>query len=333
MQKALKEVPRRGGLYNWIFNFKGEIRQYSDALNELKNYDIVQINMSPIDQIMIPEVSRILKGTSTVLVLNNDYVCEKWTDWNLSPLYYEELQRLGDCVFGTEPYQTSHLIKGSFCMPHPTWTHMVNKIGVDRNTPKKSVEINFLFHWWEGRTYDSGLLVKRLRDYFTKKGKTLHARLISYNYGNDRLKQWTKTLFDELIPLKDYWEWIQTVGNADLVVDLCSYHTYGRNGVDCAAMGIPLVSSKGMFSSQHCYPEMSVDSFDLVQVEKKIIRVIEDKPWVSEQLLVAKEKMEYFSYANSMERYLAMIKTQMLKVSKPKNGHFYEWDEEGRVFK
>jgi len=124
MKAALDEVPRRSGMYNWMFLFKGEMVPINEVSKDyLEKFDVVQVNLSPVDQVLVPEVRRILgNNSSTLLIANNDYVCEAWGKWGTHPLYYHQVQEVADAVFGTEPYQTSQLRDDAYCIPHPTWT-------------------------------------------------------------------------------------------------------------------------------------------------------------------------------------------------------------------
>ena len=93
-----------------MFLFKGEMVPYNEATQDkLESVDVVQVNMAPVDQMLLKELHDKLKKTSTVLIGNNDYVCEAWDTWHQHPLQYEQAQSYVDGIFGTEPYQTSHL--------------------------------------------------------------------------------------------------------------------------------------------------------------------------------------------------------------------------------
>ena len=78
IKDTLKEVPARSGFYNWLFAFKGDIASYENVVDgtvNLHDYDVVHINLPPIDQVMIFDIRKRLGWNSkTKLVLNNDYV-------------------------------------------------------------------------------------------------------------------------------------------------------------------------------------------------------------------------------------------------------------------
>ena len=91
IKHCLSEQPHRAGMYNWIFAHKGEIRTYWDAQDELEDYDVVHVNMSPMDMSIVPEIRRKLgRSSDTKLVINNDHVCEIWKKWDHNPYYYHQ---------------------------------------------------------------------------------------------------------------------------------------------------------------------------------------------------------------------------------------------------
>ena len=327
MKIALEEVPRRSGMYNWMFLFKGQINNFNDCMEELENYDVIQVNMSPVDQSIIPEIHERLKNSSTKLVLNNDYVCEDWGRWHMPTLQYERIQKMGDMVYGTEPRQTSHMIEGSFCMPHPTWVSMLSKVGIDNDWPDDHKILSSLFHWWEGRSFNQSLLFERLRRYLVKKKFTVHTKTLGYSPEHDVSKKWRKLMFDAQIGLMDYPEFLEHLGRSDLVLEQSAYHTYGRTSVDTACIGIPTIGTNRVFSMRHCWPNMICDPFDLRTQEKIAKKVIEDPGWTQEQLKLARKKVEYFNYKNSKKRYLRALEIASESRSPPKKG-YYTWNEE-----
>ena len=90
--------------------------------------------MSPLDFQTVIEIREELtktNNTHTKLVINNDYVCECWSEWGTMPAYYDSVQKLGDMVFGTEPHQVSNMVNGAFCIPHPTNTEWLKRLTTD----------------------------------------------------------------------------------------------------------------------------------------------------------------------------------------------------------
>ena len=292
--KTLQEQPARSGMYNWIQVFKGDIKTFWDAKECLEDYDVVQVNMSPIDMPMIPELRHLLKGSSTKLVINNDYVCEYWGKFDISPMYYEQVQRMGDMVFSTEQHQVSNMIKGTYCLTHPTNTHAIKHMGTGLPLQES---VGFIYHWWAGMTYLPGLLLNKIKKKYGLK------RISMYGYDNkwDEQQKWNGLLFDNIAPLSLFPDFAEQIQTEKVLYDPNPFHTYGRNGVELACWKLPVVGSNRVFSYQMLFPELTIDPFDRIDAKDKFKKVF--KGQIDNILDNAYENVEYFNYKNSEERW------------------------------
>jgi len=325
VKDCLEEVPRRGGMYNWLFLFKGEILPYQ-YVDDFEKYDVIQVNMSAVDMNLIPEIRRKLgKSSSTMLVINNDYVAESWAGLGTHPLYYEQIQRLGDMVFGTEPYQTSCLIDGAFCMPHPHYVEVLKHVSIDEKD-KESDSVAVMFHWWEGKTYLPALLIQKI-----KQQKRIFARIYGYREEYDDMKRWSKALWDERVTHLRYPDFIEHLLQNTIFIEPVQYHTYGRTTVDTAILGIPTVGSNRVFSMRKCFPYTSFDPVDIKGMTRAVLRLLEDEDFREKVVRKAKEQAEYFNYKNSKKRFLAALEMAQKGAHHLKNA-FWVWDEKNEMF-
>lgn len=295
IKSALQEQPARSGLYNWIFAHKGEINCFESIRNNLQDYDVLQVNMSPADMAIIPEIRRLIDGSDTKLVLNNDYVCEYWGKWGLNPYYYDSIQRMGDMVFGTEPFQVSNMINGTFCIPHPTNTKYLKMVGTDQHEDS----VGFIYHWWNGDTYlASRLLNKIKRDFGVKQ-----AKIFAYNPDTDNMTKYKGQMWDEIVGDIPFPQYIQKIAGQRAVFDPCPFHTYGRNGVEAACLKYPLIPSNRTFSGRMLFPDLAIDPYDAKAAwdKFKLILTKTDKAEAISQK--AYEDVEFFNYENSVKRW------------------------------
>jgi len=309
MKKALDEVPRRGGYYNWLFLHKGEMLPFSQDI-DFEKYDVVSMNMSPVDQVLVPQVrAKIPKSSSTLLILNNDYVAEAWTTWGTHPIHYENIQALGDVCYSTEPHQVSLMREGTYTIPHPHWIKTLKHLNVQWN--HSSNNIGAIYHWWSGKSYIESLLFYKLQRKYPK----LWSRLYAY-YGKDEMRRWQKVLFNEQMKLLPYPEYLRSLATNKFLLENCRYHTYGRNTVDTAALGIPSVGSDRVFSMKLCWPEMCCDPIDGKKMMEIMEKVIKGGSWLDKQLDYAYEACEHFNYQNSRERYMSMVEETSRRLGK-----------------
>ena len=303
MKHCLEEIPRRGGMYNWIFLFKGSMMPISEVTPKiLEDYDVIQINLAPVDQLLIKRLRNMLpKSSSTLLIGNNDYTCEAWETWRQHPLQYLQAQDELDAVFGTEKHQVTHLRDDAYVIPHPHWISMLKHIGND-DLETDRYKVGAVYHWWENKAYSASLMLEKLR----RKYK-LVTRLYGYTPKNDPLVGWQKVMWDNIMPLMEYPKFQRSLMTNRFIIDNCSYHTYGRTSVDTAALGIPTIGSDRIFSMKQCFPNMCCDPFDLKTLSSIAERVLKDGRWLDEQMSIASDRCEYFNYKNSKSRYMEMV--------------------------
>ena len=304
MKDCLEEIPRRGGMYNWIFLFKGSMIPFNNVTKKiLEQFDVVQLNMAPVDQFLVKEVRRMIGNNSNTLIIgNNDYTCESWDTWSQHPLQYEQAQDELDAVFGTEPHQTSHLREDAYTIPHPHWIDMLKHIGNDDINIDK-FNVGSIYHWWEGKHYTQSLTFLRLRRNYPN----LVTRLYGYNGANDKNKKWQKVMWDKTMPLMEYPEFQRSLMTNRFIYDNCSYHTYGRTTVDCSALRIPCLGSDRIDSMKLCFPEMCCDPFDMRKQLEIMDKVLKGGKWFDKQMDYAYESSEYYNYHNSEKRYMIMV--------------------------
>jgi hypothetical protein len=299
MGNVLNEAPARGGLYNWLQVFKGDMKAY-DTVEDFEKYDVVQVNLAPVDMNYVHEIrDKLGKSSSTKLVLNNDYVVEAWGSWQLHPRYWEHVQKQADMLFATHPMQQAHMIDKTKWIPHPTNIKYISKIGVDQNVHR----VGFMYHWWEGKSFTNGTIAKRLKEWDRK----LSSKLYGYRQGVDENKRFVDSMFDEYDMGKGYYDYITDFAKNQVVVENSTCQTYGRTSVDTAAIGVPTAGSERVFSMKHCFPQTSHNPYDVKSLTASIKKLITDEKFRESVIKEAREKVEFFNYTNSKERYMEAL--------------------------
>jgi len=295
IKRCIEEQPARSGMYNWIFIHKGQINPYFAVKDRLEDFDQIQINMSPIDYPLIVEVAQKLKNSSTKLILNNDYVCEKWGELGWNPLQYDQAQRMGDMVFGTEPHQVSNMIDGSFCIPHATNTEVLKKLGTDH----KSNSLGYIYHWWMPGTYLASRTIKQVME----KYKIDQSVLYGYKEATDPMKQWKGMMWTKINSLLAFPDFAQEIQGHRIVYDPNPCHTYGRNGVELACLKKAVVGSNRVFSYNKLMPELTCDPFDHKATLERFKLAMGGTEKMEKIMDKAYEEVDYFNYKNSKKRW------------------------------
>ena len=313
IKQCLEEQPARSGMYNWIFAFRGSIASYWSVQDNLEDYDVIQVNMSPKDMPIIPMIREKLRNSSTKLVINNDYICEYWGKFGLDPWQYDHIQKMGDMVFSTEPHQVSNMIKGTYLLPHPTNTRLLKHLG--HNEDRES--IGFIYHWWAGSTHlPARTMALAANRYGLKTALYGYIKAGANPVENER---WIPSMFDKVYPGMSFPEFAELIQGEKVVYDPNMFHTYGRNGVELACFRKPVIGSNRVFSYNKLFPDLTIDPLDHNDAMAKFDKVVNGK--IDDILDRAYDEVEYFNYKNSIERFKAA-----LEESTERGG--YKWYEE-----
>ena len=298
INNTLNSFPECSGCYNWVNVFEGQVGYYDYVKEDLEKYDVVHINMVPASFARVVDAHNRLKNSSTKLVLNNDYLPEVWGKWKEDPMLYFNLQKLGDCVFGTEPIQTSQMIDGAFCIPHPTNTRQLRLF-----KSKGSNYLSVIYNNYDRNLYHTSLMTQRLKEEFKFK-----AKLLNYAKQNE-LHDYCKTYFDKIKGQIPFKEWIMELCTSKFAYVPHLYHGYNRAGVELACLGVPTVGSDRSYSLNVCFPDTVCNPLDFKKTRELFQKLhLEDefREKISKQ---AREKAEFFNYANSKQRFLEMLES------------------------
>ena len=294
----LEENLNRSGLYNWIQTFDGKISIPGDV-KDYNEFDIVHINMSKQDRYLPSHIRRKLnKDGKTILICNNDYTTELWEGVMEHPdiqrKYYED----ADLLFGTEYFQCTALseITGGkvYNLPHPTNTERLKTM---MNPDKKG----YIAVLW--RRYDKFAHVP----FLAARDCGLQTVLVGYDRSQDAHWHITESMYDHVVYHTDYDAYLKILNEAALVYNPYTLHSYDRSGVDCAALGIPIVGSDRTWAMRQCYPKTMCDVYDVRKTKEMIQHILSDSVFYDKVCKYAQHKARYFSQEDAKLRLLNSI--------------------------
>ena len=297
-RQLLEEEITRTGLYQWLNVFNGEIHYPREVL-DYEKYDIVQVNMSTQDIHLVGNIHEQLgKNSQTKLVVNNDYTTELWgRSFDFPSTIKREISG-ADMLFGTEYFMTSAVseLAGRKCyvIPHPADIKRLKSL------PTKPVK-NLITSIW--RRYDNFSYVP----YLVVRNQGLTTQLIGYDKSIDPKVFLTTALYDYVLQGTNYFEFCNQLRESKVVYDPFTLHSYSRAGVDCAALGVPVVGSNRNQSINNCYPFTSIDPYDVTNGRKLIRKILDDEQFRQKVVDTAREKSEFYNHINSRERYLTAL--------------------------
>ena len=211
------------------------------------------------------------------------------------PLFYHNIQKLGDKVFGTEPIQVSQMIDGAYLIPHPTNTKELKLF-----KPSKSNHLAVVYNPYDKNLYHTTLMTQRLKDEFK-----LRAKLLNYIRPN-KLEGYYRNYYDSMVGLIPFKEWIMEICTSKFGYMPHLFHSYNRAGVEFASIGIPVVGSDRSYSLQICYPDLICNPLDFKKT-RELFSKLKNENFSEEISKKAKENAEYFNYENSKKRFMEMI--------------------------
>ncbi|RKX65200.1 MAG: hypothetical protein DRP42_05130 [Tenericutes bacterium] len=297
----------RTGLYSWIPVFDGDIKNWRDVEpEELKKYDIIQVNLSGQDLHLLGEVREVLgKDSKTKLVANNDYTLELWSN---SVDYFQTFKREidhADIIFGTEPHQVGALEtllgRKVHLIVHPCFVKRLKSL----SHPRQKDAISVVSHRYDQYNRQPSLAVKGLGP---------RTRLIGYDENSDSKKYLTSTCYNEIHAGTNYMDFCTQLMESKVVVDPFTFTSQSRTGWDCAALGVPMVGSDRNYSANVCFPYTTCSPYDIKEIRRLTKKLLEDEEFRKKVIDYAKEKVEYVSYESSKKKYLAALEEGSPKI-------------------
>jgi hypothetical protein len=294
----------RTGLYSWIPVFDGDVKSFQEInKEELKDYDIIHINLSTQDIHLVKEVRKIIgKDSKTKIVVNNDYTVELWLNsggaFEFPYTLAHELEG-ADMIFGTEPNMvgTLEVLTGRkvHLIVHPGFIKRLKTL-----RPKRKLGVVSVVH----HRYDNNGVVPgiALRDL------GYPVRLIGYDKDADRRPYVTETLYKYILPGTNFMDFCDQLLESEVVVDPFLLTSQSRVGWDCAALGVPLVGSDRNYSVQQCFPYTMSSPLDAKTLRETTKRLLVDKTFKDKVVQYAFEKVEMINYDNSRAKYLEALK-------------------------
>jgi hypothetical protein len=97
------------------------------------------------------------------------------------------------------------------------------------------------------------------------------------------------------------------LSKADLMIDMNNRETVGRNSLDCAALGIPCISTSRSDLHERIYPTLTCrDPWDVDQAVELAKRLIQDQTFRESASAFAKQSLENYN-ASAFKKNFEMI--------------------------
>ena len=320
----------RPGLYNWIRAFQQEgtdiekmVRlwsEFSTAPHKLNRYDIIHINLAGGDFGLAFQIREFL-DESTKLVVNMDYAVEhlqeKITKTHKSIEVIATDIASANMAFGVEPFQVNLMNwlmtvtkQPNRCVliPHPVDCHFLSKpidkggmfIPFDQRN-------DFLAFCWH--RYDKQLSIPRtiLGNLPKPEGQQGLMRVLFGWAPEGMLVRNSKDLMEVVVPLIGWKSYLYMLAHCLWGFEYRFHHAASRFVLECAALGIPVVTTDNCFLGRQIWPELSHPIHDLEGLNKSMCSIIESDSLRKEHAKRGLTKVKEFGLGASRQRYLSHL--------------------------
>lgn len=296
------------GLFEWSTAFKTWGRQgvlFPVITPELlETFDIIHVNYVPRNASYIHAIRDNLGDHSdTKLIANVDFSVGMWN--SIEP--YQMKRALDECdmVFHVEPFGAARLsdILGRhvWTLPHPVNIEGIRhaKLGLPTMEP---ITVSCQYHrykdTWE--TYHHAM-------HGLRKEYGVRSALFNYTTRPGGAPSLHST-FDLIYDRMSYTEYLATLAQCYVNLDVVPDATYGRGVVDAAAVGLPTVGWKGTFAMDVLFPELMVENFmDHIEIRDKVEKLLTDPEFASVIAARGIRHSMYFSLENSYKRMVGAL--------------------------
>jgi len=297
----------RAGLYNWLKCFNGEVRLWGDIkkrTHELNNYDVIHVNSYGQDMGLAAVAQEHIKG-DTKLVVNLDLSINYFDTHMNFPMLIQDILA-ADALFCVEPAQVNlvnyiaHAMqrekeKRCILLPHPIDVSILqDTTWIDYNDRMDAVA--FQYHKYDAHWTIPKLLMENLPNHY------LSAML---GYTGDPLPM--EGLRHLVMPYMEWEVYIKFLARCKIGFEYRTHRAASRFIMECAALGIPTVSTHDSHMGHIIYPEICKPVEDYMGIRKALERLIMDEEFRLYLARMGMERLEPFNFENSRKRFMEMI--------------------------
>ena len=296
------KLPRvmHSGLTNWPRALNG-VFDTPLLLDQLAKYDVVHANIAPTMVKNVFKLRRLIdqlpSDKSPLLVVNPDHALEMWESFTRFDLFLDAL-RCADRVFTVHHTmsQTLESLLGTrvHTLPHPTNVELLRELY--GQTPKHPEKIIVVI----AHHYDQNYLVvtETLRA-MRRSGANFKTILVGH-MPKDPMT--VGAFYDDMFDALPFDKLMALIAMSRCVIDTAFTHSYGRIGVECAALGIPCIGHSANASVYDLHADFEVDIFNAREIAEAIERALDR----SQAAAADYDGVARYNYANSAAAFTEM---------------------------
>jgi len=332
----------RPGSFQWYRVFEadpewtGEVRHIRTlSYEELRNYDIIHINLCGASLDLVERVKRTIEGSKAKLILNVDYPPDspQFREAFYSPNAFLQALYQADFIFAQEPYQQALLtylinntklsgVKNPFLerdlkvplIPHPVNVRQLKSLRVPFE--ERQDRLLYCFHRYERQQHIPGWLTLKLR---LPTGEYIPRYMVNF-LPDERLRDIVAPLFlfdfcGSVTTEANWLKYIYTLAHSTIGFEYyVGVHSHARFPSECACLGLPCVGTDRSYSMRTLFPMTCHDPLDLEGIRNSLERLLKDEKFYRDVVDYADKAVEEFNWANSKARLLDEMRKWGLEI-------------------
>ena len=259
------KLPRvlHSGLTNWA-RALGGVYSMPVSFEALAKYDVVHVNVPPSGVKTLFKLRRLIDAMDAeirpLLVANPDQAIEMWESFSRFDLFLDSL-RCADRIFCVHPVMSATLgallDREVWTIPHPTDVTTLREVyGATEKYPDPMVLVM-------AHSYDQNYLIVTEALRALKRDIPALKCVLIGRMQKDPIT--VGSFYDEMFEALPFDQVMHLVAMSTCVIDTAFTHSYGRIGVECAALNVPCIGDVNVESvlKLHRYP---IDIYNANQI-------------------------------------------------------------------
>jgi len=308
------------GLYCWTSAFRkhdwyARILLEADLTDEvMRKTDIIHANITSADWDLCVRIrKRInslgLKG-KIKFIGNVDYSVENWHttfhDWGAIDTALRSL----DYIFSVEPFQATVLSR-ILGRNVPVIEHTGDILDFKSYRVPNNRRVDRIvvpFHPYLSQFEETYAAIKGIELPVSLVGYIPRTAKVENDVGQiSEVEIPIQPFFDEVVNRIEYIHFMRFLAESKIVFDPYRLHSLGRVGVECAALGVPFVSTDHVQSAKKLFPKVTTRVDDIEGMRDILDKLINDQRFYNEVVNFAYDKVEEFNFDSQFAKMMKLV--------------------------
>lgn len=289
------------------------------APNQFDDYNIIHLNLSGDAQDLPTTIKKLMRSTSTKLILNLDYSVDNFQPAFLQPGKFISAIWSADFVFAVEPSQLA-LLQYLFThmkelasegvkireklvvplIPHPCPTEDTKKFAMPPDERMDIIAVQY--HRYSKHYIIPAMLVRNIMH--PKAPMPFPTMMVGCTDAS-----MATGLFDAQHSYTEWEGFMYLLSHCNYALTYSTVSSHSRFAEETASLGIPCVGSMNQYMVAELFPRIAHNLYDFEGMRQSLERLVRDEEFYKEVAAYASERVEGYGWEKSKQRLLEGMKT------------------------